>query len=112
MFDKVHTPDSYLPIFRCDYCNELVPTTGNLEQLRESSISMYGDSWVVCCYNCTNLKVEYAKIGLHRPELSFSYLDLATYDIMKRNLERNNCTVEQKAELMEVAHFIGDRPSV
>lgn len=112
MFDTVHTNKEYLPVFRCDFCSELIPTTGAYQDLRESSISMYGDSWIVCCYHCKDLKVDYSKIGLQRPELSFSYLDLATYDLMKKALEKNRCSVMQKVTLMEVAHFIGYRPSV
>lgn len=112
MFDTVHTTNEHLSVFRCDFCSELIPTTGAFQDLRESSICMYGDSWIVCCYHCKDLKVDYTKIGLHRPELSFSYLDLATYYLVKKEMEKHDCTVEQKAELMRVARFIGHRPLV
>lgn len=127
MFDKVHT---YISLFRCNFCLELLPVSGSLSMLDKQKVYLVTENpskylkhydrdeathmyWIACCAECMDggSMDEYLFPPNNRALKHFTpHEDAPTVDALTRLMASWGLTIGLKSRLMNAAHFDGDRP--
>jgi hypothetical protein len=97
-------------VYRCSYCLEIIPHWGHAPALALIYSFKEGE-WDVVCDKCPSPLKPYQDF-----KISFHVSNAQNYYRLKNRISyyesKNKISVLDKVALMELAHFIGDRPEV